>query len=57
MSMSKDYINYIMPFYSPADFVVKKAKGSYVWDTNNKKYIDLTASVPQQVLVILIKSS
>ena len=45
MSMSKDYINYIMPFYSPADFVVKKAKGSYVWDTNNKKYIDLTAGI------------
>ena len=45
MSTSKDYINYIMPFYSPADFVVKKAKGSYVWDTNNKKYIDLTAGI------------
>ena len=34
-----------MPFYGPADFVVKKAKGSYVWDINNKKYIDFTAGI------------
>ena len=40
-----DYANYTVPFYGPADFVVKKAKGSYVWDTNNKKYIDFTAGI------------
>ena len=40
-----DYANYTMPFYGPADFVVKKAKGSYVWDVNNKKYIDFTAGI------------
>ena len=40
-----EYINYTVPFYGPADFVVKKAKGSYVWDVNNKKYIDFTAGI------------
>jgi predicted acetylornithine/succinylornithine family transaminase len=39
------YTNYTVPFYGPADFVVKKAKGSYVWDVNNKKYIDFTAGI------------
>ena len=41
----KEYTNYTVPFYGPADFVVKKAKGSYVWDVNNKKYIDFTAGI------------
>jgi predicted acetylornithine/succinylornithine family transaminase len=40
-----DYTNYTVPFYGPADFVVKKAKGSFVWDMNNKKYIDFTAGI------------
>ena len=40
-----EYTNYTVPFYGPADFVVKKAKGSYVWDINNKKYIDFTAGI------------
>ena len=45
MKVMKQYSNYIMPFYAPADFVVKKAKGSHVWDENKKKYIDLTAGI------------
>jgi acetylornithine/succinyldiaminopimelate/putrescine aminotransferase len=28
----KEYTNYMVPFYAPADFVVKKASGSHVWD-------------------------
>lgn len=40
-----EYTNYTVPFYGPADFVVKKAKGSYVWDVDNKKYIDFTAGI------------
>ena len=40
-----EYIDYTVPFYGPADFVVKKAKGSIVWDCNNKKYIDFTAGI------------
>jgi len=41
----KEYTNYMVPFYAPADFVVKKASGSHVWDLNNKKYIDFTAGI------------
>ena len=40
-----EYFNYTVPFYAPAEFVVKKAKGSLVWDENNKKYIDFTAGI------------
>ena len=32
-----EYANYTVPFYSPVAFVVKKAKGSLVWDMDNKK--------------------
>lgn len=45
MNTLKEYPNYILPFYAPADFVVKKALGSIVWDTANKKYIDFTAGI------------
>jgi len=41
----KEYSNYTVPFYSPAEFVVKKAKGSIVWDVDNNKYIDFTAGI------------
>jgi predicted acetylornithine/succinylornithine family transaminase len=34
-----------VPFYGPAEFVVKKAKGSIVWDVDNNKYIDFTAGI------------
>jgi acetylornithine/succinyldiaminopimelate/putrescine aminotransferase len=39
MVNANDYANYMVPFYAPEDFIVKKAKGSLVWDTNNKKYL------------------
>ena len=41
----KEYSNYMVPFYAPEDFIVKKAKGSHVWDSNNKKYIDFTGGI------------
>jgi len=40
-----EYANYTVPFYGPAAFVVKKAKGSLVWDIDNNKYIDFTARI------------
>ena len=40
-----EYSNYTVPFYGPAEFVVKKAKGSIVWDVDNNKYIDFTAGI------------
>jgi predicted acetylornithine/succinylornithine family transaminase len=45
MNTLNEYSNYILPFYAPANFVVKKASGSIVWDTKNKKYIDFTAGI------------
>ena len=45
MRIINQYDHYIVPFYMPADFVVKKAKGSLVWDTNGNKFIDLTAGI------------
>ncbi len=41
----KEYSNYMVPFYAPEDFIVKKAKGSHVWDSSNKKYIDFTGGI------------
>ena len=40
-----DYNKNIIPFYRPANFIVDRAKGSFVWDKNNKKYIDFTAGI------------
>jgi len=40
-----EYANYTVPLYGPAAFVVKKAKGSLVWDMDNKKYIDFTPDI------------
>jgi|TARA_B110000977_G_scaffold194264_1_gene270582 succinylornithine aminotransferase len=45
MINANDYSNYMVPFYAPADFIVKKAKGSLVWSANNKKYIDFTGGI------------
>lgn len=45
MVNANDYTNYMVPFYAPEDFIVKKAKGSLVWDANNKKYIDFTGGI------------
>ena len=45
MVNANDYTNYMVPFYAPEDFIVKKAKGSLVWDTDNKKYIDFTGGI------------
>ena len=45
MNTIKEYSNYMVPFYAPEGFIVKKAKGSFVWDSKNKKYIDFTAGI------------
>ena len=45
MNEINDYTKYMVPFYAPASFKVKKALGSLVWDKNNKKYIDFTAGI------------
>ena len=41
MVTRSDFNKYILPVYNPAKFIPKKAKGSYVWDQNNNKYLDI----------------
>ena len=40
-----DFNRYMMPTYKPAEFVPSKAKGSLVWDKQNKKYIDFASGI------------
>tara|TARA_B100000941_G_C28482634_1_gene543108 strand:- start:158 stop:1327 length:1170 start_codon:yes stop_codon:yes gene_type:complete len=35
----------MMPTYKPAEFIPSKAKGSWVWDKKNKKYIDFASGI------------
>ena len=39
------YKEVMMSNYDPADFVIKKASGSVVWDQNDKKYIDFGGGI------------
>ena len=45
MVTRKDFNRYMMPTYKPAEFVPSKAKGSWVWDKKNKKYIDFASGI------------
>ncbi len=45
MVTRKDFNKYMMPVYKPASFIPSKAKGSYVWDKKNKKYIDFASGI------------
>ena len=45
MVTRKDFNRYMMPTYKPAEFVPSKAKGSWVWDNKNKKYIDFASGI------------
>jgi len=40
-----DFNRYMMPTYKPAEFIPSKAKGSWVWDKKNKKYIDFASGI------------
>ena len=39
------YDNVMLPNYSPANFIPKEAKGSRVWDLDNKEYIDFGGGI------------
>ena len=41
----ENYRQVMVPNYAPANFVVKKAMGSSVWDVNDKKYIDFGGGI------------
>lgn len=39
------YEQVMLPNYAPADFIPDKARGSSVWDKNNKKFIDFGGGI------------
>ncbi len=39
------YDNVMLPNYSPANFIPKEAKGSRIWDLDNKEYIDFGGGI------------
>ena len=43
--LRKDYDDVMLPNYSPAYFVPKKAQGSLVWDQDDKEYIDFGGGI------------
>ena len=45
MVTRSDFNKYILPVYNPAGFIPKKAKGSYLWDQNGKKFIDFATGI------------
>ena len=40
-----EYDNVMLPNYSPANFVPKRAEGSLVWDQDDKEYIDFGGGI------------
>ena len=49
MVTRSDFNRYMMPTYKPAEFVPSKAKGSWVWDNKNKKYIDFASGIAVKI--------
>lgn len=45
-----DFDRYIVPVYSPANFIPVKGQGSKVWDQTGRDYIDLTGGIAVNVL-------
>lgn len=45
-----DYDHYIVPVYSPANFIPVRGKGSKVWDQEGREYIDFTGGIAVNVL-------
>ena len=45
-----DFDQYIVPVYSPAEFIPVRGKGSRVWDQEDREYIDLTGGIAVNVL-------
>lgn len=40
-----DHNNYIMPTYAPGDVCFEKGEGCYLFDENNKKYLDFISGI------------
>ena len=44
-ALKATYKRVMVPNYSPTGFIPERAKGSYVWDKNDKHYIDLGGGI------------
>lgn len=40
----------LLPVYARPEFVISHGKGSYVWDTEGRKYLDFTAGIAVNAL-------
>lgn len=38
-------LEYLLPVYARPDFILSHGKGSYVWDTDGRKYLDFSAGI------------
>ncbi|MFZ4212521.1 bifunctional succinylornithine transaminase/acetylornithine transaminase [Pantoea endophytica] len=45
-----DFNKFMVPAYSPADFIPVKGEGSYLWDQAGKHYIDLAGGIAVNAL-------
>lgn len=41
---------YLLPVYARPPFVLTHGKGAYVWDTQNRKYLDFSAGIAVNAL-------
>ncbi|KAF9076455.1 acetylornithine aminotransferase [Rhodocollybia butyracea] len=41
---------YLLPVYARPDFVLSRGKGSYVWDSEGRKYLDFSAGIAVNAL-------
>lgn len=41
---------YILPVYARPPFVLSRGKGAYVWDTQDRKYLDFSAGIAVNAL-------
>ncbi|KAG5340975.1 hypothetical protein C0989_012349 [Termitomyces sp. Mn162] len=41
---------YLLPVYARPDFILSHGKGSYVWDTDGRKYLDFSAGIAVNAL-------
>ncbi|HZR78071.1 MAG TPA: aminotransferase class III-fold pyridoxal phosphate-dependent enzyme, partial [Chthoniobacterales bacterium] len=44
-SVRELFENFVVPSYSRFDLVLERGEGSYVWDTDGKRYLDLAGGI------------
>jgi acetylornithine/succinyldiaminopimelate/putrescine aminotransferase len=49
-NIKQTFNQYVVPSYGRFDLVVKYGQGSYLWDTEGKRYLDLGAGIAVNAL-------